>query len=516
MLRRLLDYQRSLTAKGKPFHALQPLAEANDTFLYEAANNTTCAPHIRDAVDLKRWMILVVVALVPCILMAIWNTGMQGFVYSSGDFKLMNEFLMSSHSWQSYWDFAFKEGRYLSILTFGLQAFVPIVLISYVVGGFWEVFFASVRGHEISEGFLVTGILYALILPPTIAYWMVALGVSAGVILSKEVFGGSGMNIMNPALTCRAFLFFAFPGRMSGDVWVGTNSTQVRNSLIKMNQDAHTNALDGYTQATSLAKFNVTQEIKRIHIDAIASNDLGHNVSTFDTIQKHFDQWNSTASTMASDQGVTLGNLTQEQLRSFVTSPLAEGGLGLSAGYYEDAYRFASFNYGLGNNSNWEFFLGNKLGSMGETSGLACLLGAFFLIWCGVGAWRTMVAMGLGAYLCALAFQLGSTFFASDSGAWMPATFGLPAYKHLLVGGLAFGIVFMATDPVSSPSMKGAKWLYGLFCGLVTIVIRVINPAYAEGVMLAILMGNAFAPIFDYYMARSYRARRLRHVPVRA
>jgi Na+-transporting NADH:ubiquinone oxidoreductase subunit B len=511
MLRRLLDYPLSLTAKGKRLHRLHPLVQANDTFLYEAANNTTCAPHIRDAVDLKRWMLLVVVALLPCICMAIWNTGLQGFVYSSGDFRLMNEFLEASRSWEGYWNFAFTADRYLSILSFGLQTFLPIVLLSYLIGGFWEVFFACIRGHEVSEGFLVTGILYALILPPTIPYWMVAIGVSAGVILAKEVFGGSGMNIMNPALTCRAFLFFSFPGRMSGNVWVGQNPTEVRDSLIKMNQEVHSTVIDGYTQATALAKFNITPEIKRIHIDAIASNDIGSRVNSFDTIHKHFEQWKE-----AGGHAATLGHLTQEQLRNFVTTPLAEGGLGLSAGYYEDAYQFASFNYGFENNSDWGLFFGNKLGSMGETSVLACLLGALFLVWCGIGAWRTMVAMGLGAYLCALAFELGSTFFARDGGAWTPAVFGLPAYKHLLIGGLAFGLVFMATDPVSSPSMKGAKWLYGLFCGLVTVVIRVINPAYAEGVMLAILMGNAFAPIFDYYIARNYRQRRLRRVDARA
>jgi Na+-transporting NADH:ubiquinone oxidoreductase subunit B len=199
-------------------------------------------------------------------------------------------------------------------------------------------------------------------------------------------------------------------------------------------------------------------------------------------------------------------------MHGFVTSPLTEGGLGLSPGYYEDAYQFSELQYGFGHNSDWSFFLGDKLGSIGETSTLACLIGALFLVYTGVGSWRTMVAMGLGAYLTALASQWGSNLFGADSGAWHPAQMGFPAYKHLLLGGLAFGLVFMATDPVSSPAMNSAKWIYGAFCGFITIVIRIINPAFPEGVMLAILMGNVFAPLFDYYAARSFRKRRAGYV----
>jgi Na+-transporting NADH:ubiquinone oxidoreductase subunit B len=507
MLRKFLDYQLSLVEKGKPLHRLRPLITAGDTFLYEAPINTTKGPHIRDAIDVKRWMMIVVIALIPCILWAIWNTGMQSFVYGSGDYRIMNEYLSSSLSFDGYWNFAAKDDRYLTILKLGLMAILPLVLISYAVGGFWEALFAVVRGHEISEGFLVTGILYVLILPSTIPYWMAAVGVSVGVVLSKEVFGGSGMNIVNPALACRAFLFFTFPGKMSGDIWTGTNPTNIRQSLTQMNQEAHTSSLDGYTQATKLAQFNVSQEIKRIHVDAIASNNLGDQVETYDAIQKHFDKWNSLGS-----HNAALGELSQEQLRSFVTSPLTDGGLGLSSGYYEDAYHFSELNYGIGHNNDLSFFFGDKLGSMGETSVLACLLGAFYLIYTGVGSWRTMIAMGLGAYFTALIFEYCSKHFGADGGAWNMAQFAFPAYKHLLLGGLAFGLVFMATDPVSSPSMNSAKWVYGIFCGLVTIVIRVINPAYPEGVMLAILMGNVFAPLFDYYAARNYRKRSVRRV----
>lgn len=507
MLRRLLDYQLSLTEKGRFLHRLRPLVEATDTFLYEAPLNTRRAPHIRDAVDIKRWMVIVVFALIPCILMAIWNTGLQSFVYTSGDYRLMNEYLSDATSLAGYFDFAFKDNRYLSILKEGFFALLPVVIITYAVGGLCEALFATVRQHEISEGFLVTGILYALILPSTIPYWMTAVGVAAGVILGKEVFGGSGMNIVNPALACRAFLFFTFPGKMSGDVWVGTNPTVVRESLLKMNQEAHTTALDGYSQATWLARFNVPPEIKSIHVDAIATNDIGAHVHTFPAIEQQFNQWKTVG-----QQQATLTQLEPNQLREFVTSPLTDGGLGLSSGYYEDAYHFASLKYGLGHSNDWNLFLGDKLGSMGETSILACLLGALILIWTGVGSWRTMAGMGLGAFFTAFLFEMGSRVFGAEGGAWNPATLNFPAYKHLLLGGLAFGLVFMATDPVSSPATKLGRWLYGILAGLVTIVIRAINPAYPEGVMLAILMANVFAPLIDYYVVQYSRKRSMRRV----
>ena len=381
MLRRILDYQLSLTKPGKPLHRARPLVEALDTFLYEAPINTKQGPHIRDAVDMKRWMMLVVVSLIPCLLMAIWNTGLQNFVYTSGNYKLMNEYLSGASSLQGYFDFALKDQRYLTILKDGLVILLPVILVTYAIGGLCEALFAIVRGHEISEGFLVTGILYALILPPTIPYWMAAVGVATGIILGKEVFGGSGMNIVNPALACRAFLFFTFPGKMSGDVWVGSNTTIARTSLLKMNQEAQTNSLDGYSQATYLARFNVSPDIKRIHIEAIATNNIGNQVDTYPTIQRHFEQWNTSGNHHA-----TLGQLNSEQLRQFVTASVNEGGLGLASGNYEDAYHFASLNYGLGHHGDWNFFLGDKLGCMGETSVLACILGALFLIWTGVGS----------------------------------------------------------------------------------------------------------------------------------
>jgi len=506
MLRRLLDYQLSLTEKGKPLQKFRPLIDAADTFLYEAPINTSKGPHIRDAIDVKRWMIIVVFALLPCVLMAIWNTGLQNFVYTSGDYQLMNEYLSSSTTLNGYFNFVSKNNRYLTVLKEGLAAFLPLLLISYVVGGIWEAIFAIVRKHEISEGFIVTGILYALILPPTIPYWMAAVGISAGIVFAKEVFGGSGMNIVNPALACRAFLFFTFPGKMSGNVWVGTNPTVARESLVKMNQDAQLSSIDGYTQATPLARFNVTSEIKRIHVDTIATNTIGPDVGTYSSIENHFAKWNA-----ASEQQATLGQMDPTQLKSFVTSPVADGGLGLSSGYYEDAYSFSSLNYGVGHDNDLNFFFGDRLGSIGETSVLACLIGAFILIYTGIGSWRTILAMGLGAYVTALLFEFGSKHLGADPS-WNPAIYAFPAHKHLLLGGLAFGAVFMATDPVSSPSIPIAQWIYGIFCGVVTIIIRTINPAYPEGVMLAILIGNVFAPLFDHYASFYERNRSLRSV----
>lgn len=505
MLRRFLDYQLSLTEKGKPLHKLKPLVSAGDTFLYEAPINTSRGPHIRDAIDLKRWMLIVVYALLPCLLMAIWNTGLQKFVYASGDYHLMDEYLSSSTSFSGYFSFVGKDNRYLTILGMGLMAVMPLLLITYLVGGLWEAFFAITRGHEISEGFLVTGILYVLILPATIPYWMAAVGVSAGVVFAKEVFGGTGMNIVNPALACRAFLFFTFPGKMSGNVWAGTNPVVIKDSLVKMNQEAHKSALDGYTQATPLSKFNVTSEVKRIHVDAIASNTFGDKVDNYSTLEAKFTHWNQLGEHKAS-----LGELSQDQLRQFVTSPAADGGLGLSPGYYEDAYQFTGLNYGLGHDNDGSFFFGDRLGSMGETSVLACLLGALFLVYTGVGSWRTMLGMGLGAYFTALLFNFLGKFVGADGGAFNPALFTFPAYKHLLLGGFALGAVFMATDPVSSPSINAAKWLYGIFCGVITIIIRLINPAYPEGVMLAILIGNVFAPLFDYYVGLYTSSRRVK------
>ncbi|MCH9614888.1 MAG: Na(+)-translocating NADH-quinone reductase subunit B [Chlamydiia bacterium] len=461
---------------------LNTLRQALTTFMREVPLKTKKGPHIRDGMDLKRLMILVVFALVPCVLMAIWNTGLQKFVYASGDSALMNDYLTAP-----YFEFAFRQGHFLEILKLGLYAFLPVMIVSYAIGGFWECLFASIRGHEISEGFLVSGILFALILPPTIPYWMVAVGVSLGIVIGKEVFGGSGMNILNPAMLCRCFLFFAFPTKMTGDVWVGTNPTVVRESLLAMD-------VDGVTQTTPLGILNMSSDIKRIHVDTLAFVN-GYSKDNQKTLEAALKKYDST---------LTLSTLTPSETQAFVTAPFTQSGLGLSLDNFTTAGEFVKLKYGDAHYTNENFFFGNMLGSMGETSTFACLLGALLLIGVGIGSWRTMLAVALGAFCCALLFQYGSKF-----SLWFPAKFDFPAYKHLLLGGLAFGLVFMATDPVSSPGLNLGKWIYGLIIGTFVIVIRLINPAFPEGVMLAVLFGNVFAPLIDHLTLKRLRRGRL-------
>ncbi|MBF5059314.1 NADH:ubiquinone reductase (Na(+)-transporting) subunit B [Candidatus Neptunochlamydia vexilliferae] len=477
MLRKFFDYQLKLTEEDRPLARFRPLVKALDTFFYEAPLRTMRSPHIRDLIDLKRWMMLVVYALVPCILMAIWNSGMQSFVYGSVDVKRLYIYMKASETFGGY--FAFSAEHFWPILKGGLVAFLPVMLISYAVGGFWEVLFAIVRRHEVSEGFLVTGMLFALILPSTIPYWMVAVGVSAGVIIGKELFGGTGMNILNPALVCRAFIFFAFPTKVTGDVWVGTNPTKIQESIQGMNRQI--GEIDGITQASMLNRFNISDDIKRIHVDAIGLQ-YGKEVKTKKILEEQLRRWKP---------GATFTALTPDEQKRFITAPLSQGGLGLSPENYTYAVRFSELQFAQGILTNTNFFFGNRIGSMGETSILSCLLGAFLLIYCRLGSWRTMLAVVIGAFLCASLFEW-------LSGPLSPAKYGLPAYKHFLLGSLVFGLVFMATDPVSSPAMKGGRWLYGLLIGVVTIIIRVINPAFPEGVMLAILFGNVFSPLIDH------------------
>lgn len=500
LLRRLLDWKLSWFEEGKPFGRMRPLISALDTFCFEAPNRTHTKPFIRDAADVKRWMFLVVVALLPAILMAIWNTGVQKMVYESGQSELMRQFLESSSSFKGYFNFTFSEGRYLTILKLGALAFLPVMLISYAVGGLVEGIIACIRGHEIAEGFLVTGMLYPLILPPTIPYWMVALGIVFGVVIGKEIFGGTGMNILNPALVARSFLFFTFPGKMTGDIWVGTNPSRIATSLSTMNTQAGLSEVDGYSQATPLGTLNTAvPEIKRVHVDAIATNWMGSKVSTYPVIEGHFAKWSA-----ASKTTTALGQLSGDEMRAFLSAPLESGGLGLAPGNFVAAHQFAETSYG-DKFSDGNLFFGNMLGSMGETSVLACLLGALFLVYVGVGAWRTMVAVGLFAFLSAYFFEFFSTHVGADGGAWNAAKYAYPAYRHLMVGGLAFGLVFMATDPVSAPSLNLSKWIYGGLIGVTTILIRLINPAFPEGVMLAILFANVFSPLIDTYVLHYFR-----------
>lgn len=365
-----------------------PIYEAALTIHFSPTDTTKRGAHVRDGLDTKRFMILVVIALAPCVIFGIFNTGYQALA-STGAVPGV-----------------------IASMTKGTLIFVPILLTSYVVGGFWEVFFAVVRKHEINEGFLVSGLLFPLTLPPTIPLWQVALGISFGIVIGKEIFGGTGKNFLNPALTARAFVYFSYPAYLSGNVWTAFSATPV----------------SSYTSATPLG---------------IAAN----------TVQP---------------------------------MPLTDALV--SSGY-----------------SIWQCFLGLMPGSIGETSVVCVLLGAGLLVLTGVGSWRTMVSGVLGVSVMAGVFNL----FASPST--IPFLSMSPVW-HMVIGSFAFGIVFMATDPVSSPDLNASKWIYGFLIGGLTVIIRTINPAYPEGVMLAILLMNVFSPLIDYYVGEAKLKKRVPNV----
>ena len=492
----LLERQKKHTGEGGRFSYLKPISEAIENFFLQNITPTAGPPHIRDAVDVKRWMFLVIYALFPCILMAIWNTGVQKFVYSSGNSGLVQEFYASCHSLVDYWHFVSSEGRFWIIVKMGLFAFLPVMCVSYLVGGTVEVIFACIRKKPIEEGLLVSAMLFALILPPTIPLWMVAFGVAAGITFGKELFGGTGMNIVNPALCCRIILFFTFPIQMVGDVWVGTNPTSIKKSLQTINRNIDT--VDAYTQATPLARYNLPPTVRRIDVDAIAANfpKMHGLVPSWNTLVPLFQKY-------AAQNGIAqeFGLLSGPVLQGFVTAKPNEGGLGLNFESFVKAKQFADLQYSQGILTDWNLFLGNRLGSMGETSVFGALLGLFVLVGTGVGSLRTMLSVFAGAFLTGVMCNLAASFFLPCHGMYASAALTFPAYKHLLMGGLAFGAVFMATDPVSSPALPFSKVLYGLLIGALSVLIRTFNPAYPEGVMLAIFFANISAPLIDHLVA---------------
>ncbi len=397
-LRNLLDKLHPHFTHGGKFEKFYPLYEAIDTFTYTPGEVTGGAPHVRDAMDLKRVMITVVLALVPCFFMAMWNTGYQAnsvMQLNGGSVEGWRGVLLGLLGYSG------NPNSMVDNLLLGAAWFVPIYLVTNIVGGLWEALFCIVRRHELNEGFLVTGSLFPLICPPSLPLWQVALGISFGVVVGKEIFGGTGKNFLNPALTGRAFLFFAYPAQITGDkVWT---------------------AVDGISRATPL-------------------------------------------------------------------SHAAEGGVQavMSVTSWFDA------------------FFGLIPGSMGETSTLACLFGAAVLILSGIGSWRIMLS-GLGSVVVlSLIFNL--------IGSSTNPMFGIGPHWHLVLGGLAFGLVFMATDPVSGAMTEEGQWIYGFLIGMMCILIRVINPAFPEGMMLAILFGNVFAPLIDQMVLKVHVKRRLRHV----
>ena len=398
-LRKMLDQVESLFHKGGTLEKLYAQYEMIDTFLYTPGQVTKGPTHLRDSIDLKRTMITVVAALVPCIFMAMWNTGYQA------NLAMQQMGVATTGEWRGIiidiLGVGYNPSSALANIFHGFLYFFPIFLITQIAGGLWEVLFATVREHEINEGFLVTGMLFPLTLPPTIPLWQVAVGISFGVVLGKEVFGGTGKNFLNPALTGRAFLYFAYPAEITGDaIWV---------------------AADGFTQATPLG--------------AVAADGM-------------------------SAVGVT-----------------------------------------------WmQAFVGSLPGSLGETSALACLIGAFVLIATGVGSWRIIVSMILSTIVFAELLHM----IGSDTN----PMFQMDANWHLVLGGFAFGCVFMATDPVSASMTETGRWFYGALIGFMTVLIRVINPAFPEGVMLAILFGNVFAPVIDHVVLQANIKRRLARTAV--
>ena len=380
LLKNILSSVKPHFEKDGKLENFYPAYDAFETFLFVPDHTTNNGAHIKDAIDLKRTMAFVVLAMLPCILFGMWNIGAQYYIALN------------------------VESTFFENLIFGFWKFLPLLIVSYAVGLTVEFAFAISRGHSVNEGYLVSGMLIPLIMPIDVPLWMLAVSVVFAVVIGKEVFGGTGMNILNPALTARAFLFFAYPSYMSGDkVWV------------------HGASVDGYSGETILG--------------ALASNT---------------SSWNS-----------LLWNAS-------------------------------------------DAFYGFIPGSVGETSFIAILIGACILIFSGIGSWRIIIFTFLGGYLTALLFNLWG----------INALMSTPAHIHLLIGGFAFGAVFMATDPVTATQTNKGKVIYGLLVGFFAIVIRIFNPAYPEGMMLAILFMNVFAPLIDHYIIESNITRRLSRLKV--
>jgi Na+-transporting NADH:ubiquinone oxidoreductase subunit B len=402
-LRSLLDSAAPHFHKGGRLERLYPLFEAADSFFYTLGAVTKTGAHVRDALDLKRMMILVVISTLPCVAMAMYNTGLQAnLVIDPLKVAALEGW---RHDVIRLLGVGYSPASLGANMIHGALYFLPLYVVTMVVGLTWEVGFAIVRRLEVNEGFFVTGMLFPLILPPTTPLWQAALGISFGVVLAKEVFGGTGMNFVNPALAARAFLFFAYPAAISGDqVWTAIPPEA---------------ALDGYSGATVLA-----------------------------------------------------------QMRQ-MTEPFSP-----------DPQAF------------WNAFLGFEAGSMGETSALACLLGAAMLLATGIASWRIMAGVALGTIAMATLFNvIGST---------TNPYYAVPFWWHMVLGGWAFGTVFMATDPVTAPFSNAGRWVFAFSIGALVVLTRVVNPAYPESMMLVILFMNVIAPLIDDVVVRLNLRRRAR------
>src|SRR5688572_25411957 len=397
-LRNTLDKAKHNFEKGGKWEKYYYVFEAFDTFAF--VPNTTAevkGAQIRDAVDMKRLMMTVIIAMVPCLLFGIYNVGYQHFLALG------------------------QQASFGEMIWIGVVQVVPIIIVSYATGLGVEFIFATFRRHPVNEGFLVTGMLIPLVMPPDVPLWQVAIATIFAVIIGKEAFGGTGMNVVNVALTARAFLYFAYPVDIAGEVW-----TYLPEGV---------KTVEGYSGATPLA---------------IAAN------------------------------AITTGENVVTALSAF------------GSGWADRIYSFENM------------FLGLIPGSIGETSTLMCLIGAFILIFTGVGSWKIIVSVFAGAYGMGLFLNaVGGNPFVE-----------LPAHYHLVMGGLAFGAVFMATDPVTGTQTETGKWFYGALIGMMTVLIRVFNPAYPEGIMLAILLMNVFAPLIDYFVVSANKKRRLKRATV--
>ena len=397
--------------KGGKWEKFYPLYEGLASFFFVSKSKTKTGTHIKDPIDLKRMMSIVVFAMIPCLIFGMYNIGVQQLAYQQG-YNLMQESLTS---------YSLNHINFFSAIYYGAIKVLPLLFVVYTTGGIVEVLFAQIRRHEINEGFFVSGMLITLILPPTIPLWQAAVGTIFGIFIGKEVFGGTGMNILNPALTARAFIFFAYPSSIAGDkVWVAPYSSEGPTGFI-LNGVESTEAV---SHATALAQ----------------AADTASSVSYTAT----------------------------------------------------DAF--------------WGFIPG----SIGETSVILCLIGAAILIITGIGSWRTMLSCLIGAIVYILLTQSLLPILVENGTVSNPDNhiFSL-GLSHLLFGGFAFGTVFMATDPVSSAVTNKGKWIFGFCVGFLAMLIRTINPAYPEGIMLAILFMNVFAPLIDHYVIKANIKRRL-------
>ncbi|CDT88912.1 NADH:ubiquinone reductase (Na(+)-transporting) subunit B [Vibrio coralliirubri] len=405
--KRLEDVAPRFEAGGK-YEKLYPVYEAFATIFYTPGNVNRGITHVRDSIDLKRIMILVWLATFPAMFWGMYNVGHQSVLALTSSYQLNELASVIESSWRLSWAFgdaqSLMASGWASQMLLGALYFLPVYATVFAVGGFWEVLFAVVRKHEVNEGFFVSSVLFALILPPTIPLWQAALGITFGIVVAKELFGGTGRNFLNPALAGRAFLYFAYPANMSGGlVWV---------------------AADGYSGATPLS------------------------------------QWYEGGSTSL------INNMTGETIT------------------WMDA------------------FVGNIPGSMGEVSSLLIMLTGLILIAMKIASWRIVAGVIIGLVV--------TSSLMNWIGSETNSMFSMPFYWHFVLGGVAFGTFFMATDPVSAAFTNQSKWAYGILIGVMTVGIRVLNPAYPEGIMLAILFANLFAPLFDFVVKEQNIKRRLK------